>query len=188
MKRKRNRLRDCWNAMHARCSNPKHPSFENYGARGIRVCRRWESFDAFAADMGPMPERMELDRRDNDGHYSPHNCRWVTKRANNLNKRTNRHLTIDGETRLISEWAAIAGLDPNTIGTRLSRGEPVSRAVLRPASRANRKDARLVTVGDVTRSLTEWARESGLPRHTIASRLKLGWSPERAITREAAHG
>ena len=73
-----------------RCYYESSPTFENYGARGIRVCRRWiESFEAFLRDMGPRPDGMSLDRVNPDGHYTPANCRWATASEQAVNKRAN---------------------------------------------------------------------------------------------------
>lgn len=79
-----------WVAMKARCHNPKHDSFPNYGGRGITVCDEWrESFEAFAswAKRNGYHADLQIDRISNDKGYSPDNCRFVSVRANHQNKR-----------------------------------------------------------------------------------------------------
>jgi hypothetical protein len=73
--------------MHKRCANPNHERFQYYGARGIRVCDRWQSFDAFLADMGRRPQGCTLDRINGEGHYEPGNCRWATAKEQAANRR-----------------------------------------------------------------------------------------------------
>lgn len=78
-----------WKSMLARCEQPRHPHYENYGGRGIAVCERWHRFAEFYADMGDRPEGLTLDRIDNDGNYAPGNCRWATRRQQWENSRAN---------------------------------------------------------------------------------------------------
>ncbi len=82
-------LRYVYDQMIARCNNPTHIRFEDYGGRGIKVCNEWKNdFWQFVKDMGERPEGKWLDRINNDGPYSPENCRWVTPSVSNKNRRT----------------------------------------------------------------------------------------------------
>jgi hypothetical protein len=81
-----------WAGMKTRCYNKKSQDYENYGGRGIRVCKRWrESYTAFLENMGRRPTpRYSLDRINNDGNYEPENCRWATPAQQANNKSNNR--------------------------------------------------------------------------------------------------
>lgn len=75
--------------MRKRCLNPNHPKYPRYGGRGITICERWSSFENFLMDMGPRPERLTLERIDNNQGYDPFNCVWETRAANNRNTEIN---------------------------------------------------------------------------------------------------
>lgn len=128
-----------WRNMRYRCQNPTHHEYHNYGARGIKVCERWQDFGNFYADMGPRPDGRSLDRIDNDGNYEPRNCRWATPMEQKLNRRTTVLLTIDGETRHLCEWARRYGIDARTVGSRLKRGIGALDALTLPLTPRNRE-------------------------------------------------
>ena len=101
-------VRSIWSNMIARCDNPKHPSFHQYGGRGIVVCDRWrESYWHFYADIGPRPSpRHSLDRIDRDGNYEPGNVRWGTWADQSRNKVNNVLYEMDGRSMILKDWAA----------------------------------------------------------------------------------
>lgn len=128
-----------WQSMRQRCENPNDPAYKNYGGRGIKVCDRWGSYANFIADMGLRPPGYELDRRDNDGDYTPDNCQWVSKKANRNNKRNNRVVEWCGESMPVTAWAEKLGIHPRTLAWRISIGWPLERAMKRRPSK-RRKD------------------------------------------------
>lgn len=122
-----------WSSMRERCRNPKCPQYPNYGGRGITICERWQTFEAFFQDMHEgYAAGLMLDRIDNDGPYSPENCRWASRIVSENNKRSNHRLTLNNETHTIAEWARIKGLTPSALQQRIASGLTIQDALTQP--------------------------------------------------------
>lgn len=127
-----------WENIIARCCNPKHPSFSNYGGRGIGICQEWRnSFEAFLANVGPRPSSVHtIERIDNNKWYEPGNVKWATRREQQRNRRSNRMLVIGGETRTITEWSELSGINIGTLYKRIARGVCLEEAIQQPVDSA----------------------------------------------------
>lgn len=144
-----------WRDMRNRCGNTKLRTFKHYGGRGISVCAQWAySFPTFLNDMGPRPSKKHsLDRKDNNGGYTPDNCRWATREEQQRNRQDTRLLTVNGKTQCIKDWARETGIPNATLHGRLSRGWPSDRAVLAPIrteSRSTKKEMVGLAFGRLT--------------------------------------
>jgi len=113
------RLYQTWANMKTRCYNQKNPDYGNWGGRGVRVCNRWQNSHNFIADMGPSyTEGATLDRIDNNADYSPDNCRWVSRKTQNNNKRNNRVIEYRGRRLNLTQWAKEFGIKRSTLSMR----------------------------------------------------------------------
>lgn len=119
-----------WRSMKTRCTNKNTPYFHNYGGRGITYCESWEKFENFLADMGVRPDGSWLERKNNDLGYSKENCVWATPKSQGRNRRTNRKITINGETHCISEWSEVSGVPPDTLLKRIEAGWPPEKLII----------------------------------------------------------
>lgn len=124
-----------WNTMRQRCQNPASKSYARYGGRGITVDPSWNNFWAFVQDMGERPPGTSIERINNDGPYSPANCRWATRTEQCNNTSTNKKIEYRGKLQTISQWAHELGFNPRLIFTRLNRGWSVERALTTPPRR-----------------------------------------------------
>ena len=116
------RLYHIWCSMKRRCHNANEKSYKNYGGRGIKVCDEWEKFEGFYdwAIRSGYEDSLTIERIDVNGNYSPQNCRWATMKEQGNNKRNNKFITIDGETKTIQQWADISGIERSTIKKRIN--------------------------------------------------------------------
>lgn len=110
-------LYNAWVHMRQRCNNPKCKEYRNYGARGIGICKEWDEFEAFYewANANGYCDGLTIDRIDNDGDYTPQNCRWVTMLVQENNKRNNHFIVYGGERMTVSQCAKKANVSRNSL-------------------------------------------------------------------------
>lgn len=136
------RLFSIWNLMLSRCDiNSSYPRLKDYAGRGIGVCEEWLDYETFAAwsNHNGYSDILSLDRINNDGNYEPDNCRWTTNKAQARNRRSNRMVTIDGETKCLIEWTEVYGINYGTAKRRLNSGWDSKKALTHPVQTKRHK-------------------------------------------------
>lgn len=118
-----------WQSMVARCRNVDNPT---YGGAGIRVCERWHSFENFLADMGERPAGMTIERLLATGDYEPDNCRWASALEQSRNRKSSRHLSLNGEALTVSEWAERLRIPRPVLQDRIRLGWDAERILTTP--------------------------------------------------------
>lgn len=121
--------------MKGRCYDIKNHRYNLYGGRGIAICDEWLnnflSFYNWSIQNG-YKDGLTIDRIDGNNNYTPSNCRWINKKNQNRNLRTNNNITFKGKTKCIGEWCEITGLSRSTLSYRLKAGWNIKRALTEP--------------------------------------------------------
>lgn len=181
----KDRLYTVYASMVARCTNPKHRSYKNYGGRGISICDRWiDNYPAFKDwayssgydETAPRGE-CTLDRIDNNGNYCPENCRWVDMKTQSRNKRNTRSATLNGDTKCIMAWCDDLNLPVGAVNDRLYNGWDSNKALSVPFRDLKKK----YYIGDIGFSIKEWSEKTGLSEAAIHNRLRNGMTLEEAL-------
>ena len=137
----RDRIQNIFLHMKDRCYNPNFRDYKNYGGRGITICEEWQTphswkggraFRKWALENG-YADNLTLDRIDVNKGYSPENCRWVSMKEQQNNKRNNRLITYNGKTQTIALWCEELNLPFSTVKNRLNRKLPVEKVLSKKA-------------------------------------------------------
>lgn len=131
----KHKLYSIWRAMRRRCSVSKDPSYVNYGARGIRVCTRWQkSFACFYSDVsGKYKIGLTLERKNNNKGYSKSNCRWATRFEQQQNRRGIKKYKTEKGKACLAELCRRHSISYGTVRRRQQRGWPDSALFIRPS-------------------------------------------------------
>lgn len=128
------RLYTMWATMRQRCEQPSSNRYYIYGARGIKVCDRWQNFANFLEDMGStFKEGLSIERKDNNGNYCKENCVWATRKQQARNMSTNRYLTFNGKTMILADWAKELCISHAAIIRRIDAGWSLADALTKHA-------------------------------------------------------
>lgn len=178
----RTRFYKIWVGMRARCNNPNTDRYEHYGGRGITVCERWNSFEAFVEDMYPTYKSgLTIERKDVNGNYEPTNCTWATSKQQANNKQNTRYLTYQGRTQSQLDWSKELNIPYGIISGRLNLGWSIDRVLSEPVTTYKSHHKTLEYNGE-SHSIKEWSEITGLTPHAISSRLHRGWTVERVLS------
>ena len=176
-----NRLYRIYKSMKQRCYNSNASNYKTYGGKGVRVCNEWlNDYDAFCtwALSHGYDDSLSIDRIDTNGNYSPENCRWADVFTQMRNTTRNKYMTIKNETKTVSEWCEIYGINLHTYYGRLrEKWDPID-ALITPSKGKRNLD---FEYNGVTKSIPQWAKEFGMSATTLKYRILSGWPIERAL-------
>lgn len=130
-----------WGNMIQRCTNPKNTNYAKYGAKGISVCSNWRDASIFLewAEASGWEEGLMLDRIYGNLGYFPENCRWVSRKVQNLNRSPIHWVTMNGKTLCAKDWCREIGINYATFQFRLRKGMDIVEALTRPVRARNKE-------------------------------------------------
>lgn len=130
------RLYQTWKSMFYRVYNKEAHNYKHYGGKGLEICKEWHDFENFRdwALSNGYKDDLTIDRIDNDKGYNPENCRWILHKEQARNKSSNLYYTINGETKLLKDWAEEYGFKYLTIYSRvILKGISIETALNTPS-------------------------------------------------------
>lgn len=132
MKTRGYRLYNIWLNMKQRCLNSNYPRYKDYGGRGIKLDFMWSIhfnlFEKWALENG-YADNLTIDRKNVDGDYNSENCRWITNKEQQSNRRNNKKITFNGVTKTISSWADDLNVDSNCLKKRIEKGWDIEKSL-----------------------------------------------------------
>lgn len=168
-----------WGLMRQRCTNQNAANYMRYGGRGIRCCESWKYFANFLRDMGEPPDdTYTLDRIDNDGDYTPENCRWASVEEQQNNRRDSVFLEAFGKRMTLAQWTREENISIDVLRHRIYNMKmPPEQALRAPRMWSKRQVWRTLPDGSDPQlfdSVADAARASGVIKGSLWAYLKRG--------------
>lgn len=187
-----------WDGMKGRCYDKKNISYPDYGAKGVRICEEWlKNFQTFYdwCLANGYKKGLTIDRIKSDQNYSPDTCRWVSTRAQRLNRDDVKLITAFGESKCARDWSLDKRCKVSYDGlrNRLYRDKEdwpdFEKAITTPPkirgyNKVNRAENKMIYAFEEGKTLEAWLEDSRClaDEKRIRLRLRKGWSPEKSIT------
>lgn len=188
------RLYAVWYGMKSRCTNKNHERYESYGGRGISVCGDWLNFEVFADwalnhgyNANAKYGECTLDRIDVNGNYEPSNCRFVSLKTQQRNRRNNVLYSFNGEEKTLSEWSEITGISYHALLKRLYLGWSIEDALTKPlqehevATREDESEGVCDGVEKIFYTPGELAKLMGIRNESVYNMIEQGEIPSIKI-------
>jgi hypothetical protein len=177
------RLCNIWYSMIARCEHKNNRGYEGYGGRGIKVCDEWHDVNVFYkwALSNGYADNLTIDRINNDGNYEPSNCRWVTRKEQANNRRTNVYVEYRGKKYTVDELAETHGINSDVLRARIfNHGWTLERAL----SMKERPMDVIIEYNGERKNMSQWSKETGIHFTTIKRRYRNGLSAEKIFEKK----
>jgi len=179
-------LRSKWASMVTRCTNPNSSNYKNYGGRGITICNEWKNFANFfiwSINNG-YKIGLSIDRIDTDKGYSPDNCRYISLKEQQQNKRNNRRFIdpFDGQNLCLAAIAKKYNIPEETFRKRIDKYKmPSEKALTKLSGETTRWNIVNDPLDNKRLCLTDLARKYNMSPLTLGSRIRKGLSLREAI-------
>ncbi len=118
----KHRIYAIFNGMKDRCYNNKNARYYRYGGRGIKICQKWlDDFLNFYnwAIFNGYKEGLTIERKNNNGNYSPENCEWIEFKEQSKNRKNTIKIMHENKIYCLMDFSKIVNIPYGTLINRV---------------------------------------------------------------------